>query len=83
MLQLNPNSRSTCSELLNHPFFNEEPLMTNEEFETFQIGESHEFNMNKRRAENLNGNGIQHQKVAGVPYKDKGEDMLNKKRFQN
>ena len=32
MLQLNPETRTSCSELLNHPFFSEDPPISKEEF---------------------------------------------------
>lgn len=81
MLQLNPLSRTPCSELLKHPFFEEAPLMTTEEFETLHVGESHEYNMCKKRNEDLNL--VQHQRIGNGGYYEKTEDLLSKKRILN
>lgn len=42
MLVLNPDNRYTCSELLNHEFFKDEPIMDNSQFKDI-VGETHEY----------------------------------------
>ena len=46
MLTLNPNNRISCSELLLHPYFSENPVMSSEQFSQF-INETHEFHVRK------------------------------------
>ncbi len=76
MLTLNPMYRISCKELLLHPYFSENPIMSSEQFSQF-VNETHEFYVRKTQQQN------KEQLIADKNYENQDMYLGNKREKDN